>query len=316
VANALNRVLRLAERPDAAYVRRDSIPAATVAELDQLVAWGVLREASPADEIDVDCCDGGCSVTADFEEHPATGEQVVLHRCGNGGGLIELKPERFARWTLDLHGLAVHIGRSAGLEGHVIEDQPGRVAVAGAASSLTGPRQVFIVRGAKWSDGDAVLSSPRLRSAGAPVVLTLASLMAPDDFPGYRPSVAALVDLARVRAGNVLLDLNEVLNRTTTPHPDAKVERWISHKEASALLLEVVSGIDLARAQARVSKAVGEGAFHTNGLKRTQLRIDYGSFMGWRREEQQRDLAKADAAVVTRRTRGTRYGSPMRGSRG
>lgn len=309
----LEHVLRLAERPDARYVYRESIPTATVAGLDRLATWGVLREASPADEIDLDCCDGGCSAPADFEEHPTTGEQVVLHRCGNGGGVIELKPERFARWTLDLHGVAALVANAACLEGEMIEDRPGRVIVAGTASSLTGPRQVFVVRGAKWADGNAALSSPRLRSAGAPVVLTLASLLAPDDFPGYRPSVASLADLIRIRAGNVLLDLKEVLNRTTMPHPNAKVERWISHKEASTLLLEVVSGIDLAKAQARVSKAVGEGAFHTNGLKRTQLRIDYGSFMAWRREEQQRDLAKADAAVVTRPIRGTRYGSPIRG---
>ncbi len=65
--------------------------------------------------------------------------------------------------------------------------------------------------------------------------------------------------------------------------------------EAAELLMDVVSGLDLALARSRVSRAAGDEKFRTNGKTRTARRIDRGTFNTWRFEQRAIDLAKDDA---------------------
>jgi len=69
---------------------------------------------------------------------------------------------------------------------------------------------------------------------------------------------------------------------------------WLTVTQAANLLLGVVSGIDLHKAKARVSKAVEMEKFKTNGAKGGRRRIDVHSFNTWRLEQRDLDLDAAD----------------------
>jgi len=64
--------------------------------------------------------------------------------------------------------------------------------------------------------------------------------------------------------------------------------------EAATQLQDVVSGLDLGRARARVSAAANRSEFRTNGKERNARRIDPNSFSRWLLKQRERDLAKAD----------------------
>ncbi len=85
------------------------------------------------------------------------------------------------------------------------------------------------------------------------------------------------------------------LTADTDNEPSADAGEGISVTEAATLLMDVVSGIDLSKAKARVSKAAGKGEFKTNGLTRNCRRIELDSFNTWRFKQRERDLDAADA---------------------
>ncbi|MBX3322453.1 MAG: hypothetical protein KF757_05630 [Phycisphaeraceae bacterium] len=82
--------------------------------------------------------------------------------------------------------------------------------------------------------------------------------------------------------------LNTDVPKTSVP----RYERgeWLSVTEAAELLINDVSGIDLDKAKARVSKAATEKRFRTNGISGRDRRIDRDSFSTWRLEQRENDL--------------------------
>lgn len=70
--------------------------------------------------------------------------------------------------------------------------------------------------------------------------------------------------------------------------------KMLTVTEAAALLLDVVSGLDISRAKARVSKAASSQKFQTNGKKGEARRIDRDSFSTWLLDQRSRDLDAAD----------------------
>ncbi|MDP6634840.1 MAG: hypothetical protein QGG42_08090 [Phycisphaerae bacterium] len=72
------------------------------------------------------------------------------------------------------------------------------------------------------------------------------------------------------------------------------VPETLTVTEAAKLLMAVVSGIDVKKARARISKAADAGKFKTNGQKGRSRRIDQDSFNTWRFEQMEKDLAAAD----------------------
>jgi excisionase family DNA binding protein len=117
-------------------------------------------------------------------------------------------------------------------------------------------------------------------------------------------------DLLGVRVGRQWRIANEEVERfisgqnghvPSTSRPSIPVEpksvqtsAWLTVTEAAELLLEDVSGLDLQRAKARVSKAANEQRFRTNGRRGRDRRIDRDSFSTWRLEQREKDLAAYD----------------------
>ena len=66
---------------------------------------------------------------------------------------------------------------------------------------------------------------------------------------------------------------------------------WLTVTEAAKLLVKDVSGVDLAKARVRVSRAADAGKFRTNGEKGRRRRIDRDSFRAWWLERREQDFA-------------------------
>ena len=71
--------------------------------------------------------------------------------------------------------------------------------------------------------------------------------------------------------------------------------KWLTVTAAAKRLMDVVSGLTLEKARARVSAAAGRDEFQTNGKERTDRRIDRDTFSTWLLKQRERDLAEADA---------------------
>ena len=69
---------------------------------------------------------------------------------------------------------------------------------------------------------------------------------------------------------------------------------WLTVTEAAKLLQDVVSGLTLERARARVSGAANRGQLRTNGEKGTTRRIDHESLSAWLLKQREKDLQRAD----------------------
>lgn len=70
---------------------------------------------------------------------------------------------------------------------------------------------------------------------------------------------------------------------------------WLTVTIAAKRLMDVVSGLTLKKACARVSVAAGRNEFQTNGKVRTDRRIDRDTFNTWLLRQRDRDLAEADS---------------------
>ena len=104
---------------------------------------------------------------------------------------------------------------------------------------------------------------------------------------------AVLAEHARLDSGGLVLDLGTVFPATGLV--EVKPKAWITVTAAAKQLLDDVSGINLSKAKARVSKAAGEGRFRTNGKEGRERRIDQDSFSTWRLEQRAKDLAAYDS---------------------
>lgn len=71
--------------------------------------------------------------------------------------------------------------------------------------------------------------------------------------------------------------------------------RWLTVTEAARALKDVVSGITLKQAQARVSKAANDKKFRTNGKKGRDRLLERDSFSSWLLGQRAKDLSAADA---------------------
>lgn len=118
-------------------------------------------------------------------------------------------------------------------------------------------------------------------------------------------NMVARGELRGVRVGRQWRIHGEELDRLIrgdTPHAAAPAPHdaptpsaaWLTVTEAAQLLLADVSGIDLGKAKARVSKAASENRFRTNSRRGHDRRIDRDSFSTWRLEQRERDLAAFD----------------------
>jgi len=89
------------------------------------------------------------------------------------------------------------------------------------------------------------------------------------------------------------VDASKIATGSTT-----RAETWLTVTQAAELLMDVVSGIDFARAKSRVSIAADRGKFLTNGKKGSRRRIELNSFNTWRFKERDKDLRAADEHLL------------------
>jgi hypothetical protein len=259
--------------------------------LGSLEALGIVESAGFADEIVLDGGDHECVVpNLGFEKHPDDPDRLIcVHRCMNGCGRVILEPHDFEQWRFSLPGLAETVRSAIGASGQVVEDVPGRIVLVGTASIAGQVGEVFLGYGLARSDAAGVVASAaRFMAAEHPAVLSVGVKPGNIWSVGPRPMTAVLAEHAVLGPKGLVLDLAKVFPATGLV--EVKPEDWITVTAAARLLLEVVSGIDLGKAKARVSKAAGEGHIRTNGKEGRDRRIDRGSFSQWQREQQKKDL--------------------------
>lgn len=225
-----------------------------------------------------------------FQKHPDDATRsICVHRCLNGCGRVILEAQDFEQWRFSLLGLAEAVRSALGVSGEVIEDVPGRVVLVGTASVAGRVGEVFLGYGLARPDAAGVVASAmRLASAEHPAVLSVGVKPGNIWSVGQRPMTAVLAEHASLGSGGLVLDLGTVFPATGLV--EVKPDAWIMVTAAAKQLLDDVSGINLGKAKARVSKAAGEGRFRTNGREGRDRRIDQDSFSTWRLEQQKKDL--------------------------
>lgn len=259
-------------------------------------ALGVIASDGHAEEIVYDGCEHGCTVVnSGFQQHPDDpARSICVHRCLNGCGRVILEVQDFEQWRFNLLGLAEAVRSVIGASGEVIEDVTGRVVLVGTASVAGRVGEVFLGYGLARSDAATVVASAaRLAAAEHPAVLSVGVKPGNIWSVGKRPMTAVLAEHARLDSGGLVLNLATVF--PASGMVEVKPDAWITVTAAAKQLLEDVSGIDLGKAKARVSKAAGEGRFRTNGKEGRDRRIDQDSFSTWRLEQRAKDLAAYDS---------------------
>lgn len=259
--------------------------------LASLEALGIVEAAGFADEIVLDGCNHECfAPNMGFEMHPDDPDRLIcVHWCMNGCGRVILEPRDFEQWRFSLAGLAHVLAGAIGASGAVVEDVPGRLVLVGTASVGGRVSEVFLGLGLGWPDAATVVAlAARLKASAHPVVLTVGVKPGEIWSVGTRPQTAVLTEHARLRPHGVVLDLARVF--PVSALVEIKPDAWITVTAAAKLLLSDVSGINLGKAKARVSKAAGEDLFRTNGRTGRERRIDRDSFSTWRLQQRERDL--------------------------
>lgn len=263
--------------------------------LEAFEALGVIASDGHAEEIVYDGCEHDCTVVnSGFQKHPDdAARSICVHRCLNGCGRVILEAQDFEQWRFSLLGLAEAVRSAIGASGKVIEDVSGRVVLIGTASVAGRVGEVFLGYGLARSDAAGVVASAtRLTAAEHPAVLSVGVKPGNIWSVGQRPMTAVLAEHARLGSGGLVLDLATVFPATGLV--EVKPDAWITVTKAAEQLLDDVSGINLGKAKARVSKAAGEGRFRTNGKEGRDRRIDQDSFSTWRLEQRAKDLAAYD----------------------
>lgn len=74
-------------------------------------------------------------------------------------------------------------------------------------------------------------------------------------------------------------------------------DQWLTVTQAAEMLLEVVSGIDLLRSRARVSRGAQRGKFKTNNCRGKARRVERGSYSTWLLEQREKDLIAVDKII-------------------
>lgn len=296
MTDALRRLLRRAELQYAAPVTAQEARRWGPGAVERFVELGLLRPTTPATTIRHEGCDHGCTVEPEIITHAVTGERFGVHPCMQDEcGLVRIPLDELRRWEFDVLGIARAVARAIDAGGQVTEDVPGRLVEVGRVAAGETWRDLFLARGLAWDEATTPLADARrLKASAAPLVLALATLPAQPVWPDCKPALALLADIATLDDGGLKVDLERVIERPTRPHADAAVNKWITVTEAAQMLLTDVSGITLAQAKARVSKAANAGKFTTNGKQQQDRRIDRDSFSTWRLEQREKDLAAYD----------------------
>ncbi len=292
MTETLRLILRLAERPGGlpTFTADDTRPWCADAR-DTLIDQGILKEIESTERIDCDGCIEQHPLEVEIRQYPDIMLGVAMcPECGR----VNIPLERLRQWQFQFSSITNCIAQAIGTTGSVVVDVPNRIVLLGKVTTPQGDTEVFLARGLEWDDASAVLArATRLNASSSPLLLAVGSAPTPGIWTSHSPARTAVLaehatlglegfelDLLRAFPGGIMIE--------------SKPAKWLRVTDAGKLLLNDVSGINHAQANARVSKAATAGEFRTNGKTGHARRIDPDSFSTWRLEQREKDLAAYD----------------------
>jgi hypothetical protein len=261
---------------------------------DQLVELGILKEIAAGQSVIChDCGEEECVVEPDIRPDPDTGRMVGMYHCpaDHGVGTAFFELDRFRQWQIDCEGLAVRIAEALGLPMPTSLVVPHRIWMLGTKIISGAPMDLFWGCGLNGEDGAEIVDrADRLKASLSPVVIVPANPPPAKYWQDVRPKVFSLLETIRWQEDSGTINYGPLAQMLDAVRPAVPENRWLTVSECAELLLNDVSGIDIDKAKARVSKAASSGKFGTNGKTGSARRIDKDSFSAWRLEQRERDL--------------------------
>jgi hypothetical protein len=184
--------------------------------LERLLNAGLLHEAANARSVVCDACaEGHVEEVQLLESPPGSGFRGYIVCPENGRVRVPLA--RLRQWEIDLSGLAQALAAALPAAGGHEEVVSGRVWLVGKSTLGGQSRDVFLVRGAAWSDFRAVVArARRFQEATNPAVLVADIIPSQEVWDGDIPTVFAMRTLTRLEDSSLTVDrdlMNRVLGR-------------------------------------------------------------------------------------------------------
>ncbi len=211
MSDALPRVLQRAEIPGAVFTGDEFLrwPDPLRAHL---LESGLLRSAVNAASVACDACGQDHIEEVQYIVSPAGSAARAYIPCPENLR-IHVDPQRLLQWDVDLAALARAVATALSSSGAVTELVQGRLWRLGRSAFGSRTRDVFLARGASWSDGTDALSEVPRSPALPPLVLvtgTVPKHSPPVDEPMH---IVPLTDVARLNGARLTVDRDAI---TTT----------------------------------------------------------------------------------------------------
>ncbi len=171
---ALRQVLRLADASAGALLNADDVTGWADGSLEVFAALGLLREDAPARVIVCPGCNMQCLKEVELVGEGKNTRGIIICDQRDDMEPIEVPLERLRRWTVDADALAQVLADKVraigGVEGIVAE----RLWWLGRSTFRAGRLDIFLVRGAGWSDAEeATWSAARFQECSRALVLSM-----------------------------------------------------------------------------------------------------------------------------------------------
>lgn len=205
-------MLRSADVQSSALFGHDDVARWPAGALEALVEAGLLKQTGYADSVVCDGCEEACIEDVEFVER-GEGEPpqaYVLCQQREDMGRLRVPLERLKRWQIDLTALAHTLAAELGATGELEEVVPGRLWRLGRVALNRRQVDVFLGRGAKWTDAQkAYLEAGRLRECSTALVLVPWEVPSLPVF-GREAKTLSLARLLSFRERRLSLDRAEV----------------------------------------------------------------------------------------------------------
>jgi len=191
--------------------------------LQALLDAGILREVEFARSVICQECPEACSVDVHFVDGGQGQESRAFIECTDRDdiGRVYVPLERLRTWRLSPKGLAEWVAHELGA-GATEEVAPGRLWWLGGPHLNERRVDVFLARGANWSDAQTVFGQvDRLQRCVYPIVLLPADM--PHESPLSDMATVSLPHLLRLQGGEITLDeagLKEAIGSRQIPVSD------------------------------------------------------------------------------------------------
>jgi hypothetical protein len=270
---------------------------------DQLAAAGYLRQADQADTLPCPVC---------TDRHL---EEVFVWRDAAGASRfyipcpawlrVEISPDLLRQWTINLERVLEAVAQALSLTGSCTQLIPGRLWRLGRTKWRGLSRDVIFARGLGGSDGRFVAS--HIAHTIRPIVFVADRLPDPTIWPGRRPPVIALSQVAAATDDGLAIDVDAVYAAmlptedaaTLATVDDARLKLMIRHQVKAEAKSQLTDDILLAAYQQEgsVRKAASflserTGQLVTKDKVQNALRRCGGAGVVARRRDQDRSATR------------------------